>query len=302
MTYEHNEQFTTLACHVERFTKERQFLKGVSPATLGWYESSFKAFAPVLERPLKSTAQIKAAVIERIVCLQTEGRGNKAVSINTYLRCLKAFLRWCHEEQIIKEPVKLSWLKEEEKIISTLKPDDIARLVRYTGNCLSERRVQHLAVLILDTGLRASEALSLKRSDVDFENLILRVELGKGRKTRLVPISQELRKRLWRYTSKLPGDSSMYVFATQRGTKFTLRNFGHDLKLLGNKLHITGVRFSPHTLRHTFAVNYLRAGGNVFYLQRILGHTSLEMTNRYCQSLGIDDLKAVHNGLSLLGR
>jgi len=75
MTYEHGEQFTTLACHVERFTKECQFLKGVSPATLGWCESSFKAFAPVLQRPLKSTAEIKAAVIERIMRPQTQGRG-----------------------------------------------------------------------------------------------------------------------------------------------------------------------------------------------------------------------------------
>jgi hypothetical protein len=109
-----------------------------------------------------------------------------------------------------------------------------------------------------------------KRSDVDLENLVIRVELGKGRKARLVPISLELRKRLWRYLSKLPEEGSVYVFATKRGTKVTLRNFGYDLKLLGDKLHITGVRFSPHTLRHTFAVNYLRAGGNVFYLQRIL--------------------------------
>jgi hypothetical protein len=49
-------------------------------------------------------------------------------------------------------------------------------------------------------------------------------------------------------------------------------------------------------------VNYLKARGNVLCLQRILGHTTLEMTNRYCRSLGIEDLKAVHNGLSLLSR
>jgi len=240
--------------------------------------------------------------VERIMRLQTQGRGNKAVSINSYLRCLKAFLRWCHEEQILKEPVKLSWLKEEEKIIATLTREHVTRLVGHRAKSASERRVLNLALLILDTGLRASEALSLKRSDVDFQNLVVRVELGKGRKARLVPISLELRKRLWRYLSKLPEDGSVYVFATKRGTKVTLRKFGYDLKLLGDRLHITGVRFSPHTLRHTFAVNYLRAGGNVFYLQRILGHTSLEMTNLYCKSLGIDDLKAVHNGFSLLVR
>ena len=57
---------------------------------------------------------------------------------------------------------------------------------------------------------------------------------------------------------------------------------------------------SFHTLRHNFAVNYLRAGGNVFCLQRILGHSTLEMTDRYVRNLGIEDLQAVHNKLSLL--
>lgn len=92
------------------------------------------------------------------------------------------------------------------------------------------------------------------------------------------------------------------MFCTSRGIGPSQRNLSRDFKMLCLRLHITGVRTSFHTLRHTFPVNYLRAGGNVLYLQRILGHASLEMTNRYCRSLGIEDLKAVHNGLSVLSR
>ena len=73
-----------------------------------------------------------------------------------------------------------------------------------------------------------------------------------------------------------------------------------DLGVVTRRLRIKGVKGGYHVLRHTFAVNYLRAGGNVFYLQRILGHSTLEMTNCYVQSLGIEDLQAVHNKLSLL--
>jgi len=71
---------------------------------------------------------------------------------------------------------------------------------------------------------------------------------------------------------------------------------------VGNPSRITHWGYVAGVLRHTFAVNYLRAGGNVFYLQRILGHSTLEMTNWYVQSLGIEDLQAVHNRLSLLAR
>jgi len=72
------------------------------------------------------------------------------------------------------------------------------------------------------------------------------------------------------------------------------------MKLICERLGMTGVRCSPHTLRHTFAVSYLRAGGNLFYLSRILGHTSVTTTEKYLQSLGVEDLQAVHDRLSLL--
>ena len=68
------------------------------------------------------------------------------------------------------------------------------------------------------------------------------------------------------------------------------------------KAGITGVRCSWHTLRHTFAVSYLRKGGNLYYLQRIMGHTPISTTERYLRSLGIEDLQKVHDGLSLLGK
>ena len=73
-----------------------------------------------------------------------------------------------------------------------------------------------------------------------------------------------------------------------------------DLKLLGKKLGMTGVRVSFHTFRHTFAMNYLRVGGNLLYLSKIVGHSTITTTERYLQSLGVEDLRAVHDRLSLL--
>jgi integrase/recombinase XerD len=120
---------------------------------------------------------------------------------------------------------------------------------------------------------------------------------GKGNKHRLVPMSIELRKVLFRYHSQNPTDR---MFCTARGTQPTQRNLLRDFKVFCGRLSITGVRCSFHTLRHSFAVNYLRRGGNLVYLQRILGHSSITTTERYLRSLGIEDLKAVHNDLSML--
>src|SRR5579863_2147687 len=126
MTYKKSTGACTLATvprldnFIERFTEERQYLKGVTPTTLAWYRHSFQAFRPALEREYRSTSEFKAGIIQRIEGLRVVGRGNKAVSINTYMRCLKAFLKWAYEEGLIQEWVKLSWLKEEQKVLATL--------------------------------------------------------------------------------------------------------------------------------------------------------------------------------------
>jgi integrase/recombinase XerD len=114
-----------------------------------------------------------------------------------------------------------------------------------------------------DFGLRPAHQRSagIRRQALDFDNLHIKVK-GRGNKERLVPMSFELRKSLYRHAREKPG----LVFGTRTGTAVTVRNFQRDLKALCKKLNITGVRCSPHTLRHSFAVGYLRNGGNLFYL------------------------------------
>jgi integrase/recombinase XerC len=272
----------------DQFITERSYLKGVSQATIQWYHSSFKAF--------KDGMDSKQAIIERIGALR---KTNSAISINTYLRCLNAYFRWRHEEHGA-DLIKIPRLKEEQKVLATLTADHLKGLLQFSPKGRNLKRAHTLALLLLDTGLRFAEALSLTWERVDLDNLVLKV-LGKGGKHRVVPISLECRKVLYRWKQQQRGAVDL-LFPTRSGVVSSQRNVGRDVKLLGERVGITGVRFSPHTFRHTFAVSYLRAGGNVLYLQRILGHSSLEMTNRYTRSLGIEDLQAVHSKLSLLSR
>jgi integrase/recombinase XerD len=254
-----------------------------------WYRQRFHAFEGAMDG--------KAAIGERIVRLRKAGL--TPVSVNTYLRTLNAFFRWAHAEGHLSELLRVAKLKEEQKVISTLAPEQISRLIDFKPHGKSQQRLHTLSCLLLDSGLRIDEALSLRSEDVDLENFLLRVH-GKGRKHRVIPISVEMRKLMWRWMKMQPADSGL-VFPTRTGTKLNYRNTLGDFKQLGNYLKITGVRFSFHTLRHTFAVNYIRNGGDVFRLQRILGHSTLEMTRRYV-NLQTSDLQAVHSKLSLLSR
>jgi integrase/recombinase XerD len=272
--------------YTEQFITERLYLKGVSAATLAWYRSSFKAFSGALDS--------KQTIIERIATLR---KTNSAISINTYLRGVNAYFRWLHEERHL-DLIKIPRLKEEQKVLATLTAGDAKRLILFRPEGANLTRAHTLALLLLDTGLRISEALSLGWERVDFDNLVLTVA-GKGGKHRVIPFSLECRRVLYRWKQR--GRSDL-LFPTKSGVQTSKRNVQRDMKVLGARVGITGVRFSPHTLRHTFAVSYLRAGGNLFYLSKILGHTTVTTTQRYLQSLGIDDLKAVHDRLSLLTR
>lgn len=182
-------------------------------------------------------------------------------------------------------------LQEEQKILATFSQDQITKLLAYHPKSKALRRAQVLAALLLDTGLRIAEALALHRSDVDLDNLLIDVKLGKGRKQRKVPMSLELRRRLYLYFRSADG---VYVFSTRLGVPLSIRNAQRDLTKLCRKAGITGVRPSPHTLRHSMACHYLKSGGNLEYLRRILGHSSILITQRYLQSIQPEDLQARH--------
>jgi site-specific recombinase XerD len=274
----------------DRFLQERTYLKNVSPETLRYYRWVRRAFQPILANPTKF------GMMDRIQTLLADGVS--PTSVNTYLRGLKAYCRWLQAEGYLQEPLIVQPLKTQSKVIATLTPEQIRTLIAFKPKGINQTRTHTAALLILDGGYRISELLTLPFEHCDFENLVVKVR-GKGGKHRLVPLSVEMRKVLYRYAVKLSGPGRL-MFGTRNGTSVTVRNFERDLKGIGKRVGIEGVRFSPHTLRHSFAVSYLRNGGNLYYLSRLLGHASVKTTGVYLQSVGVDELAAVHDRLSPL--
>jgi len=272
------------------FIKSRRYLKNVTPKTVKWYESSFAAF----QRFHPADEYSKASLAAFVVALRDSGVS--PASCNTYCRAVNAYLRWLHEEGYAQEVFRIPPLKTERKIIATFNRTQVDAFLKWKPRVFSEYRLHALVALLLDSGLRIEEAFELTRDKIDMDNLLIKVR-GKGEKHRIVPVSLELRRVLHRWLGR---HRHAWVFPTMQGRRLHQRNTLRDLKLLGHRMNVTGVRVSFHTFRHTFAVSYLRAGGNLFYLSRILGHSSATTTEKYLQSLGIEDLQAVHDRLSLL--
>jgi integrase/recombinase XerD len=279
----------------DQFLKERRFLKNVTPRTLTWYGVAFRNYRAVVPGDdLPSKASLQALVIA------LRERGIRPVTVNTYIAAMNAFCVWLQQEGHLAAPVKLQKLRVEKRVLTLLDDAQMRVLVRFRPRTFRQARVHLAACLILDTGLRISEALHLRREDIDYDNLILKV-FGKGQKERLVPFSHDLRKRLYRFakwqTEK--GIQSALTFAGFGGASWEKRNSTTSLYLLLQNLSLP--KFGWHRLRHTFATNYLRHGGDIVRLAIVLGHSQITTTQRYLH-LVTDDLRVAHERVSILNR
>ena len=285
-----------LAPLIDQFLKERLYLQNVSDATLVWYRVAFKNYQALV--PANATLPTKATLQQFVVALRE--RGIKPVTCNTYVGAMNAFCTWLHQEGHAPEHAKLQKLRVERRLLRLLDDAQMRVLIGWKPKTFRQARVHLAALLILDTGLRISEVLHLRAGDVDCDNLILKV-LGKGQKERLVPFSPELRRRLYRYQQLRgkKGIRSEFLFAGFEGTRWEKRNSTTSLYLLQDKLGLP--RFGWHRLRHTFATNYLRHGGDIVRLSMVLGHTQITTTQRYLH-LVPDDLSSHHQRVSILGR
>lgn len=194
--------------------------------------------------------------------------------------------------------------KVPDVLVRSLRDPDILRLIAaiHAHSRFPDRDLAIL-LLMLDTGLRVSETATLMIRDLDLEGGRCRV-MGKGSKERVVPVGRRARKAIRRYlvASGRFGQLDGALFGRRGGGQLSVVGLQHLIQRVVAQSSLS-VRCSPHVLRHTFARSFLANGGDVFTLQRILGHSpaSLEVTRRYVQLLD-DDLREAHRRASPMDR
>lgn len=225
-------------------------------------------------------------------------------TLKAYHRVIRAFCNWLLEAGEI-EVSPIDSLRAPIVRADQIKPftrDQMGSLLEAAHKSLNPRRNEALVLFMADTGIRATEVCSLRRSALDLTGKSVRI-LGKGRKIRTVPIGRQATRALWAYLREEEREQAEdgYVFLSERGVTvgdpLTRQGLYHVLRDLGAEAKLQGVRCSPHTFRHYFAVEFLRAGGNVFTLKELLGHTTLAMTNKYVAFVQAD-LEAQHRQFS----
>lgn len=224
-------------------------------------------------------------------------------TVNCYLRAIRAFWSWLiREEIILSNPfARVRIPKPPRKVIPTFSESQIQALLgaiqTHTPNGF---RDWTMIIMLLDTGLRASELAGLTLEDVNLEDGIVKV-FGKGSKERIVPFGATVQRAIWKYLQRYRPQPAnplcSNLFLTRNGQPVTVNRLEAVIDAHSRKAKIEGIRVAPHGFRHTFAISYLRNGADVFTLQRILGHSSLDMVRLYV-NLAETDVKACHRRCS----
>ncbi|GAB7386845.1 hypothetical protein BSNK01_06810 [Bacillaceae bacterium] len=280
--------------------------KNLSKKTLASYEQTLKLFAKYLETEhgITEVEKVQAAHIRHYIKYLKE-RGKYTVVVNdekkhlnnpeartdfkkpismttiaNYVRNIKVFFNYLAnvEGELKKNPAeKIERIKVERKVKKTLTPDEIKKvLAQFDTTKFHSYRNWVITRLLLDTGMRISECLSLMPEHIDFEHKSILITNPKNKQQRYVYFSFKMAKELrnWlKYRDRY--SNSPYLFPSTRGTQLEIRNYERALREAGRKV---GIDVHPHQLRNNFAKYYILNGGDWFSLARILGHSSVEVT------------------------
>ena len=267
-------------CHaVEAFIIEQQ-IRGNTNVTvcnyrrfLGYFMDYIGNDTPLSEITLNSL---------KSYYLSLSRKNLSSVTVQTYIRAVRVFFSWCWQEEYMQDNLseKFRLPKARKNAVDVLTDSEIQRLLKSfdTSTFIGLRNIC-IVMLMLDSGLRLRETVFLKRGSIHIAEGYM-IVLGKGNKERYVPIGLQTKKHLLRYMvmhSSLSGETPLFVKDTMTPLQIS------TVKQLFRKLKKrTGIdRLHPHLLRHTFATRYLENGGDIYSLQMILGHTSLEMVKKY---------------------
>ena len=272
---------------VKSFLNSLWLEKGLSQNTVSAYRSDLQAFVYWLEQKEKQINEVRREHILSYLSSEID-RGKKTKTIARTLSCLRTFFKFLRRENYISSDptLRVDSPKLGRMLPNSLSETDVDMLLAAPdlSNAVGFRDRTMLEVLYA-CGLRVSELVELKLSDLNLKQGVIRI-LGKGSKERLIPVGDEAIAWLNTYISDTRLNlvkrnlSEDIVFPNNRGVKMTRQAFWHRLKIHTRKAGISK-NLSPHTLRHAFATHLLNHGADLRVVQLLLGHTNLSTTQIY---------------------
>ncbi len=303
---------------LEGFVFSRQ-ADGISPETIRLYKICLGSLGNYLHDPDLNSISEKQ-LKEFFTWLRSLNKYQES-TVQIYWRCIRAFYKWAEKSFEVGRPdLIIQRPRPAEKAINPYSQEEIQKLLAACDHTASSRTIKRksfqmerptakrdraLVLCLLDTGLRASELCRLNIQDVHLDTGQIEIKpfrSGRKSRSRIVYIGKMARNAMWSYISKwnTPSPAQPFFSCYHRENAPLNRNsLNHLLSELGHRSGV--IHCFPHRFRHTFAIQYLRNGGDIFSLQRLLGHATLEMVKHYL-ALADTDAERAHQRASPVDR
>lgn len=278
---------------INKFCEYLKVEKRYSDNTIVAYQKDLLSFF-VFVSPLLMNEVSSKEVKNFIYHLKEQDLTN--TSVNRKISALRTFYNWMLKNRHIdKSPLsKTTLLKKPKRIPEFVQEDDLSEdkvKSLFSGDSFESVRDLLIIEILYQTGVRLSELINIKTTDI--QNLTVKV-LGKRKKERIIPISEDLLMQIQHYLNyrnRLPKENS-YLLVRENGkqlyAKFVYRKVHKYLSLLSNV-----EKRSPHVLRHSFATHLMNHGAGIEVIQNLLGHADLRATQIYTHS-SLNQLKNVY--------
>ena len=255
--------------------------KGLSKNTVSSYKNDITSFSSWCDKEHLDRLKITDLNLNNYISTLFS-IGLKSSSINRKISSIKHFYLFLLKKKVIKNSPadEITTPKQEKYLPTSMSEDEVESLLGSPKSSIKiERRDKAMIEILYATGMRISELVNLKLTDIDFNRSVLKV-FGKGSKERLVPYGEKAAEALRIYLEDRKTLDSKDVFLSNRGTRITRGAFWQRIKIYIKRENLK-LSISPHTLRHAFATHLLNRGADLRSVQILLGHSDLSTTQIY---------------------
>ena len=277
----------------EKFLRFLEYEKRYSVHTLKSYSTDLEQFIQFLSSEFQVNTveninfQFVRSWIARLLSNNISTR-----SVNRKITTLKTYFRFLLQENIIKQSpmqkiISPKISKRLPVFVEEIKMDELLNEIDFGEGFLAQRD-RLILELFYFTGIRLSELINLKNTDIDFSNSTILV-LGKRNKERLLPLNSDILSKIKELNTS---NKSLFLFTTEKGKQISTKQV---YRLVNKYLSmVTSLdKKSPHILRHTFATHMLNNGADINAIKELLGHANLSATQAYTHNT-IKKLKTVY--------
>ena len=276
-------------------------IRNLSENTIHNYDECFGYFLDFINNKfgkINIRQDMKKEIVDQYI-IQMKDNGIKDTTINIRIRAIRCVLYYFMRNNYI-EDFKIYEIKETSQGIELYTDDEIKKLLKKPNikQCtFAEYRTWAIINFFIATGVRSRSLRNVRIEDLDFDNELIYIRVTKNRKLVIVPMGQAIKKVLLEYLRIRGGEAEDFLFCNLEGEQLTKNALNNLITKYNHKRGVMTTRI--HSFRHYFAKQYIQNGGNVFKLQKILGHSSIQETQRYVDLFG-SDLQVGFNEVSPL--